>query len=163
MTATTRRWWLLAHVVCSVGWIGVELTILALGVVGRASSEQVVTRSCYVAAGILGEVFYFPAAALALVSGVVLGLGTKWGLLRYRWVALKLVLNIVLLLGGSLLVVPAFVTASDAAVRGEPVGRAAITLITAMTAGLTLLLIATQVSIFKPSVKTRWHPEKLGK
>lgn len=28
-----RRWWLFAHVVSSVGWIGVELSILALGVV----------------------------------------------------------------------------------------------------------------------------------
>jgi hypothetical protein len=67
MTTTSRRWWLVAHIVCSVGWIGVELTILALGVIGRASSEPVVVRSCYVMAGIIGEVFYFPAAALSLV------------------------------------------------------------------------------------------------
>jgi hypothetical protein len=162
MTAATRRWWLLAHVICSVGWLGVELSILALGLVGRLNSDPVVIRSCYVVAGVLGELFYFPAAALSLVSGVVLGLGTKWGLVRYHWVALKLVLNVVLLVGGSLLVVPAFVAASEAAIRDEPVGRAAIMLVTAMTAGLTLLLVATQVSIFKPWPKTRWHPEKLA-
>ena len=37
------------------------------------------------------------AGALTLLSGLVLGLGTKWGVLRYRWVAVKLVLNVVLL------------------------------------------------------------------
>jgi hypothetical protein len=162
MTAAARRWWLLAHLICSVGWIGVELCLLALGLVGRLSSDQVVTRSCYVVAGVLGELFYFPAAALSLVSGVALGLGTKWGLIRYHWVALKLVLNVVLLVGGSFLVVPAFVAASGAAIRGEPVGKAAIMLMTAMTAGLTLLLVATQVSVFKPWPKTRWHPIALS-
>jgi hypothetical protein len=33
---------------------------------------------------------------VSLASGVVLGLGTKWGLIRYWWVAAKLVLNVVL-------------------------------------------------------------------
>jgi hypothetical protein len=33
---------------------------------------------------------------VCLASGVVLGLGTKYGLVRYWWVAIKLVLNILL-------------------------------------------------------------------
>jgi hypothetical protein len=37
------------------------------------------------------------AAGLAcLATGLVLGAGTKWGLVRYWWVAVKLVLNLVL-------------------------------------------------------------------
>jgi hypothetical protein len=150
MAARTRRWWMFTHVVSSVGWIGVELSLLALGLVGRLDSDPIVVRSCYVVAGILGDIFYFPAAAIALVSGVVLGLGTKWGLVRYRWVVLKLVINAVLLLGGSLLVIPVFAAASDAAVRGEPVGKTAVMLVTAMSAGLALLLVATGLSYFKP-------------
>jgi phage shock protein PspC (stress-responsive transcriptional regulator) len=162
MRSGTRRWFLLAHVVCSVGWIGVELSILTLGLVGRLDSNPVVVRSCYVIAGVLGGLFYFPAAALALVTGVVLGLGTKWGLVRYHWVVVKLVINIALLAGGSLLVMPRFVAASAAAIRNEPIGDTAILLVSAMTAGLTLLLVATQVSIFKPWPKTCWHPKNLA-
>jgi hypothetical protein len=159
MRAGTRRWFLFAHVVCSMGWIGVELSMLTLGLVGLLDSNPVVVRSCYVVAGIFGGLFYFPAAALTLVTGVVLGLGTKWGLVRYHWVALKLVINVALLAGGSLLVMPRFVAASEAATRNEPIGDTAIMLVSAMTAGLTLLLVATQVSIFKPWPKTRWHPQ----
>lgn len=33
---------------------------------------------------------------VCLATGVLLGLGSKWGLIRYWWVAVKLVLNLVL-------------------------------------------------------------------
>src|ERR671927_182347 len=36
------------------------------------------------------------AGLVCLASGVVLGLGTKWGLVRYWWVAIKLALNVLL-------------------------------------------------------------------
>jgi len=36
------------------------------------------------------------AGLICLASGVILGLGTPFGLLRYWWVAIKLVLNIIL-------------------------------------------------------------------
>ena len=38
----------------------------------------------------------FIAAMLSLITGVPLGLGSKYGLLRYWWVAIKLVLNVML-------------------------------------------------------------------
>ncbi|WP_370944374.1 hypothetical protein AB5J62_35540 [Amycolatopsis sp. cg5] len=148
MRPATRKWWLYGHVVTSVAWIGVELCILALGVMGD--------QSAHIVAGRLGDLFYFPASALTFVSGVVLSLGTKWELIKHYWVLLKLAATIALLLGGNLGVVPAFSKASELAARGEPIGKTAIMLVTAMSAGLMLLLFATQVSIFKPWKKTRW-------
>jgi hypothetical protein len=38
----------------------------------------------------------FSAAMLSLITGVLLGLGSKYGLLRSWWVAIKLGLNLVL-------------------------------------------------------------------
>jgi hypothetical protein len=38
----------------------------------------------------------FTAAMLSLITGVILGLGSKYGLVRYWWVAIKLGLNIIL-------------------------------------------------------------------
>jgi phage shock protein PspC (stress-responsive transcriptional regulator) len=162
MRAGTRRWFLLTHVVCSVGWVGIELALLTLGLIGQFDSDPVVTRSVHIVAGILGGIFYFPAAALTLISGVLLGLGTKWGLVRYHWVLVKLAFNVALLIGGSFLVIPAFEIASEAAIRNEPIGDTSIMMVSAMTAGLTLLLIATQLSIFKPWPKTRWYPKKVA-
>jgi hypothetical protein len=38
----------------------------------------------------------FNAAMLSLITGILLGLGSKYGLVRYWWVASKLVLNLLL-------------------------------------------------------------------
>jgi hypothetical protein len=38
----------------------------------------------------------FSAAMISLITGVILGLGGTYGLLRYWWVAIKLALNIIL-------------------------------------------------------------------
>jgi hypothetical protein len=38
----------------------------------------------------------FSAAMVSLITGVILGLSSKYGLLRYWWVAIKLALNILL-------------------------------------------------------------------
>lgn len=132
--------------------------MLALGVLGILSTDPAVVRGAYVIAGELGAIFYFPASLLTLASGVLLGLGTKWGLLRYYWVAAKLVINIALFLGGNLLVIPRFVAVSEAAARGGSIGDGSIMLVSAMTAGVTLLLVATLLSTFTPWGKTRRHP-----
>jgi hypothetical protein len=38
----------------------------------------------------------FSAAMLSLITGILLGLGSKYGLVRYWWVAIKLALNLIL-------------------------------------------------------------------
>jgi ABC-type transport system involved in cytochrome bd biosynthesis fused ATPase/permease subunit len=38
----------------------------------------------------------FSAAMLSLITGILLGLGSRYGLIRYWWVAIKLGLNLVL-------------------------------------------------------------------
>lgn len=150
---------LFTHVVSSVGWLGVEATMLALGIIGLLSGDPTVVASAYVIAGVLGGIFYLPASALALASGIMLGLGTKWGLIRHYWVAAKLVINVVLLLGGNLLLIPQFVAVSEKAASGAPVDIQ-IMLVSAMTAGLTLLLVATLLSTFTPWGRTPAHPAR---
>ncbi|MCP2168070.1 hypothetical protein LX83_004944 [Goodfellowiella coeruleoviolacea] len=146
---------LLAHVVVSVGWIGVELCLLTLALTGLAGTDPALVESAYRAAGLLAGAFYLPVSVLALVTGVVLGLGTKWGLVRFSWVAIKLVLNTALVVGGNLLVVPMFGTAARLAAQGRVVGFAnQPSLVSAMCVGLTLLTAATALSVLKPWGRT---------
>lgn len=154
----TRKWLLFTHVVASVGWIGVELSIVALGAVGLLSDDAAVVRGAQLSAGTLGEIFYLPASLITLVSGIVLSLGTKWGLVRYWWVAVKIAITIALTLGGNLALVPKFAEGAELAARGEAIGDTAVMLVTAMSAGLTLLLIATLLSFFKPGGKIKRAP-----
>jgi hypothetical protein len=89
-----RRLWLTVHVITSVGWLGLDLGLLALGVTGRWFTPRAGELGVYRAIDLLGYAAVLPLALLAALSGVVLSLGTPWGLLRYRWVAIKLVLTV---------------------------------------------------------------------
>ncbi|MEU6642159.1 hypothetical protein ABZ863_06370 [Saccharomonospora sp. NPDC046836] len=157
-----RKWVLFVHIVSSVGWIGVEACLLTLGIVGLSSSDEATATATYVIAGVLGGTFYFPVSSMALLSGLLLGAGTKWGLVRYHWVVAKLVLTIALHLGGNLLVIPRFVAAGQAAADGGDVGGTATLFITAMLAGLTLLVVATLLSVFTPGGRTPWYRSRVA-
>ncbi len=49
------------------------------------------------AAATLTGVFFLPATLLVVLTGVVLGLGTRWGLVKFYWVLTKLVVALVVL------------------------------------------------------------------
>jgi hypothetical protein len=51
--------------------------------------------------------FGIPLSVGALVSGIALGLGTKWGVLRYPWVVAKLALIISVMVVGGAVIGPA--------------------------------------------------------
>ncbi|WP_205669277.1 hypothetical protein [Amycolatopsis suaedae] len=157
LSPPARKWVLLLHVVTSVGWIGVEACLLTLGVLGQTGADPELVRSAYVTAGLLGSVFYLPLSLLAVVSGLALSLGTKWGLLRYPWIVVKLVISLALLIGGNLSVVPKFAAIGEAAARGQLPGTEALIFVNAMAAGITLLLVATVLSVFKPGRRLTWR------
>ena len=52
-------------------------------------------------------VFGIPLSFAALLTGVVLGIGTRWGVFRYPWVTIKLALVITVLLVGAFVISPA--------------------------------------------------------
>src|SRR5690242_16765732 len=83
---------LTAHIVASGAWLGVFVGKLALGIAAVAASDPAVAGARYDAMNVLTPAF--PVTAIGtIVTGVLLSLGTKWGLLRHYWVATKLVLT----------------------------------------------------------------------
>jgi len=95
----SRRWrqtTLIVHIVSAGAWIGIDVVVAVLVLTGRFSAD-VETRSLAYQALAAFVVWPMLASGLvSLVTGVLLGLGTKWGLVRYWWVLVKLVLNLVL-------------------------------------------------------------------
>jgi hypothetical protein len=128
-----RRLLVLLHVVVSVGWVGAD-------------------AAAYRTAGLLAGLLYAPFSLLALVTGVLLSLGTRWGLVRYYWVAAKLVGNLALVVGGNLVVVPRIESAAGLAAAGSvtAIGGTRLMAVSALSVGLTLLLVATALSVVKP-------------
>lgn len=80
-----RQVWMVLHVACSVGWLGVLAACLTL----RLTAQDA-------AAATLTGVFFLPGTLLVLLTGVVLGLGTRWGLVKFYWVLTKLAIALVL-------------------------------------------------------------------
>lgn len=94
-----RRWRkivLILHIISGVGWIGVDLALLPLVITGLTTADGETAATSYRAIAILVP-WTVPALSLLIVAtGVVLGLGTKWGLLRFWWVTTKLAISLLL-------------------------------------------------------------------
>lgn len=153
-----RRAILVVHIAAVGGWIGMDLVLLVLSLrawLARSPRDRAVSMQ---ALELFGIVPMISLAVLSLVSGVILGLGTKYGLVRYWWVAVKLVINGVFTV---LLVVALRPGLNEAAVAGSRLAEGAtdITLSSDMAYPLVVsisgLLFAVAVSVFKPWGRVR--------
>ncbi|MFD5200036.1 DUF2269 domain-containing protein [Streptomyces sp. NPDC058375] len=90
-----RRGLLVAHVAVSVSWLGLTVGLLTLGITAFATGDPATAGAATRAMKIFGDWLVIPVALLALVSGLVLALGTPWGLARHRWVWTKFWLTLI--------------------------------------------------------------------
>jgi hypothetical protein len=81
-----RRATLATHIVCSVGWLGAAAAYLALGVAAAVSRDLQIVRAAWIGMELTGWFVIVPLACLAFLTGLVLSLGTPWGLFRHYWV-----------------------------------------------------------------------------
>ena len=89
-----RKLLLVVHVTLSVGWIGSVLAYMALDFTTAIGSPSPQTlRAAYAGMAIVARTVIVPLAVGALLSGVLISLGTKWGLFRHYWVVLSLALT----------------------------------------------------------------------
>ena len=91
-----RRTTLIVHIVSAGAWIGIDVIVAVLVLTGRFGSSDDVRGLAYRALATFVVWPMLTSALICLVTGVILGLGTRWGLVRYWWVAVKLVLNLIL-------------------------------------------------------------------
>lgn len=163
MSPSLYRLMLIVHVVSSVAWMGAEAVLLTLAIIGINTGSPETLRAVYVTMGLFGPWFYIPLAFVALASGVVLSLGTKWGLVSHYWVVVKLIINIALAGGGTAFVMgmvrDAANHASNAPAGGltaAMIGGQRFSLVGAFTVGMGLLTIATILSYYKPWGRLPW-------
>lgn len=157
MPATrTRKLALTLHVFSSVGWLGAVTASAGLAIVGLASSDLVMVRSAFVILEPLGWFVLVPLAAASLVTGLLQGTLSSWGIVRHWWVVMKLGLNVACL--GILLLYTQTLAmlASDArtAVSVSDMRTASPLVHTLLAAAL--LLLAVVLSVYKPRGLTGW-------
>ncbi|MFJ6280471.1 DUF2269 domain-containing protein [Arthrobacter subterraneus] len=148
-----RKAVLVAHVASSVGWLGAVAAFLALAVVGYAVADEQTMRATYITMEIIGWTALVPLSALTLLTGVLQGLGTRWGVIRHYWVLMKLLITVVAT-AILLLYMQTLSVLADAAAQPGSAEAAAIlpsfSPILHSAAALVILLVALVLSIYKP-------------
>ena len=135
---------LTAHVMISVGLLGDSAGFLAVAVRLSSTTDPQSTRELLEVLSMFSVVFGIPLSIGAIVTGLVLGAGTKWGVFRYPWVVAKLVLIVSVMLVGGLVIGPAL----DSMRYGG--GDATAQLVGAASYDVVALAVATGLSVFKP-------------
>ena len=149
------------HVLCGVGWMGLDLGLIVLVLTGATSGSGPTVAAAYTAVRLVVPVVVPLVATGMLVTGLLLGWGTRWGLLEWTWVLLKLVIGVVLtalvfvLLLPLALGVPPDLGGSAADVR-EAVGAAVRSLVFPPMVSFTALGVSLVLSIWKPWGRTAW-------
>ncbi|MET7748734.1 hypothetical protein [Micromonospora sp. NPDC005367] len=142
---TVRKALLTLHLVTSLGWLGADLVLLALGVaVLRGADADVV----YPAAALIGTTLFAPLAVAVWVVGVTSALLTPWKLFRYRWVLAKLLITTVMVGLVLFLLTPSLRAAGDLGAALPARDRA--DLVIAPAVSTSLMIIATVLSTYKP-------------
>lgn len=153
LTPFFRKFGLTVHITFSVGWFGAIAGFLVLAIVGLTSQNSQIVVSSYISMEIISWFVIIPACFGTLLTGLIQSLGTQWGLFRYYWVLVKLLLTIVATVVLLLHMQPisymadmaSGITLSDTNLEGLR-----IQLIADAGAAMLILLIATTLSVYKP-------------
>lgn len=158
-----RKAMLTAHVIASVGWLGAVVAFLALALTGTMSQDPQVVRAVYLIMDVTMWWTIVPLALLGLVTGIISSLFTKWGLFRYYWVLIKLVVTVAAMLIGQQ---HAQATTRLAGVAEKTVALGSTLfgvrseMVTTAAGGLAVLLLLTILSVYKPRGLTPYGQRK---
>jgi hypothetical protein len=156
MTRGFHKFALAAHLMFSVGWIGTVFAYLALGVAAVTSRDVQTVRAAWIAMDLTGWYVIVPLALVSLLTGLVMALGTKWGLLRHYWVLFSLVLTV---LATVVLLLHMPTVSAMASVAQEAEGAALERLggdLLHPGVGLVVLLVIQVLNVYKPRGMTRY-------
>ena len=128
----------------AVGLLGDSAGFLAVSIRAARTDDPAALLEQIRVLNMFAFVFGIPLSFGALLSGLALGLGTRWGVFRYPWVVTKLVLIVSVIAVGALVINPALIVMLD---RTADATRQ---LIAAASYDVLALGVATALSVFKP-------------
>ncbi len=162
MTPGLRKLALTAHVTASVSWLGAVAAFLALAVAGLTSHDVQTTRVAYLATEMITRSVILPLAFGSLLTGLVVSLGTSWGLFRHYWVLVKFMLTILATVLLLLHTQPIGVLAAVArqTTSFSDFSRLQIQVVGDAGAALLVLLVNVTLSVYKPQGMTAYGRRK---
>lgn len=153
-----RKLVLAVHITVSVGWIGSVAAYIVLDVATVASQDVQTLRAAYVAMHAITTWAIVPLALASLATGIIMALGTKWGLWRHYWVVISLVLTLlatVVLLSETRTISSLADQATDPATTDDDLRALPSTLVHSV-GGMVVLLVIQALNIYKPRGLTKY-------
>lgn len=157
LSRPARRAVLVVHVVASASWLGLTVGLLALGITAGSTGAAGTVEASVRAMKLFADWLLLPVAFLTLVSGLVLALGTQWGLARHRWVYVKFWVTLATTTATVFALRPGVNSAVDAVAAGGPLPDAGDVLFGPIVS-LSAYVFMTVISILKP-----WGPTRRGR
>ena len=151
--ARARKSVLVVHIASAGAWLGIDVVMAVLVFTALLSDDDRTKALSFQALELVAVGPLLAAGLVCLLTGILLGLGSRYGLVRYWWVAVKLVLNLVLT---GLVLVALAPEVADAAERarqfvaGVPVSLEVGDLVFPPIVSPTALLVAMVLAVFKP-------------
>jgi len=153
-----RKFALAAHITLAVGWIGAVAGYIGLDIAAATSKDAQTLRAAYLAMELIAWYVIVPLALASLLTGLVMSLGTKWGLFRHYWVLISLLLTtittVVLLVETQTISYFADI-ATDPTTSGEDLRGLGSTLVHSV-GGEVVLLVILVLNVYKPRGMTRY-------
>jgi hypothetical protein len=147
LSRTPRRAVLTAHIVVSVGLLGDSAGLLAVALQAASTDDPALAQASHDTMALFSTFFGIPLSVLSILTGVVLGVTSKWGVFRTPWVTAKLALIVSVMVVGALLIGPS---------EGDP-DRGTL-IIAGAAYDVVALSVATGLSVFKPGGRRRAYP-----
>ncbi len=152
-----RRLLLTIHVGTSVSWLGLATAMTALAVIGLVTGDAALRHAVYQIMHLFDLTIVIPVVALAITSGLLVSLGTPWGLIRHWWVLNKFTLSVAIpMVAGVQHLWIADLIARGAADPGAAPGGLGVRLLWCFLAYDVTLWTATALSVHKPGGRTPW-------
>ena len=157
-----RKAALVLHIVSGIGWMGADIVLFILLVTGLTTDDGALAAACYRAVAVFVPVAVPVLALGMLATGLLLGWGTRWGVLRYWWVVVKLALGTIMVVLVFLSLLPGVndLKTADATLTADAVrdslGSATDQMLYPPIVSFLMLTTAAILSVYKPWKQTPW-------
>jgi uncharacterized membrane protein len=158
MPPALRKFALAAHLTLSVGWVGAVAAYMALDVLAASRQDAQTLRAAYLGMESIARYVIVPLAIASLLTGLVMSVGTKWGLFRHYWVLISLLLTIfatAVLLVETRTISHFADIAADPTTSSEDLRALGSTLVHSI-GGTVVLLVILVLNVYKPEGMTRY-------
>lgn len=132
---------LTVHIVVAVGLLCDSAGFVAVALRHATSDDPSFREHTREILAMFALTFGIPLSFLTLITGLVLGIGTRWGVLRYPWVTIKVALTLTVIAVGAIVLRPLLF--DDATVEDGA-------LVLGASWDVVALTVATALSVFKP-------------